>query len=237
MRSHGNQCGISTQDRRWKYIAEKVFIPPGAATLNFLVGSTINEGSSNEALGIDNVKLFRIRKKSRSDWSVYSKSIYNPWMYNRGDRLSRFDSVCYHDVDTVVQIDKDSLALSVQSDMKYEQAKQNLLSQFREKELRNLRLDHGWWGFDGLQIVEVDANNYQGMPKHNVTFQMDADHESSLTWDNVTHYISDKLFCNVKKDRIRDKRELLRRTQEVFRRADDEAQLKAIELANDLWLV
>ena len=45
------------------------------------------------------------------------------------------------------------------------------------------------------------------------------------------------ILHDVKKDRIRDKRELLRRTQEVFRRADDEAQLKAIELANDLWLV
>ena len=45
------------------------------------------------------------------------------------------------------------------------------------------------------------------------------------------------ILHDVKKDRIRDKRELLRRTQEVFRRADDQAQLKAIELANDLWLV
>ena len=70
-RGNGNQCGISTQDRRWKYIAEKVFIPPGAATLNFLVGSTINEGSSNEALGIDNVKLFRIRPKR--DDSLYAR--------------------------------------------------------------------------------------------------------------------------------------------------------------------
>eukprot|EP00943_MAST-04B_sp_MAST-4B-sp1_P004840 g4840.t1 len=45
------------------------------------------------------------------------------------------------------------------------------------------------------------------------------------------------ILKDVKKDRIRDKRELLRRIQEVFQHADDASRLKAIELTNDLWLV
>ena len=91
-----------------------------------------------------------------------------------------------------------------------------------EGEKKSLR-KYGQRIIEGKQPVAI--KNMQQFTR--VTFS--ANSEQYKTMLTILH--------DVKKDRIRDKRELLRRTQEVFRRADDQAQLKAIELANDLWLV
>ena len=45
------------------------------------------------------------------------------------------------------------------------------------------------------------------------------------------------ILSDVKKDRVRDKRELLRRVEEIYKDANEKDHLTAVELTNDLWLV
>ena len=125
-------------------------------------------GSTNEALGIDNFNLFRIRKSGYTNWSVYPKPFHNPRAGGIENKYNRFDSVCYHDVDVVREVIGDSPSVSVQGDV---------------------RLGLTQWGFDGLEMSEMNVNSDATIPVYNLTFKMQSDHKAASVWGNVTHYV------------------------------------------------
>ena len=67
---NGNQCGLSQHDLRWQKIRKKVIVP-NSGKLTVEVSSTIQQGSTNEALGMDNFRLYRVfwptLKKTKSE--------------------------------------------------------------------------------------------------------------------------------------------------------------------------
>ena len=109
-------------------------------------------------------------------WSVYSAPMYSPWSHDRSNKAKMFDGVCYHDIDTVVRVTQDQADFQIESGMLYEPG-----TDANEGLQWNQREDHGWWGFEQVQVTDVTGND-----PNELEFEL---HPSAGEFENITHFV------------------------------------------------